>query len=49
MQFSDELMKVIVTEWENRPLNAREIASIACEFFAIKSGAIKIDNELIEN
>lgn len=48
MQYSGELMKCISNEWDNRALNTRDIAIIACEFFALKAGAIKLSDELIE-
>ncbi len=49
MQYSEELMKKISAEWENKALNTRDIAMLACEFFAMKAGAMKIQNEIIEN
>lgn len=49
MRYKDELMHAINHEWKNRALGARDIAEIACEFFAIKAGGMKIGDELLEN
>jgi hypothetical protein len=48
MQYSEELMKKFVDEWDKRALNARDLAGIACEFFAMKAGGMKIGDEIIE-
>jgi hypothetical protein len=49
MQFQDELQKHISEKWENKALSVRDISEIACEFFAVKAGAMKIGETLIEN
>ena len=50
MQYTDELQQLISKEWTDREkLSVRDIAEIACEFFAIKAGGIKIKNTIVEN
>lgn len=49
MQYSAELQQKISKEWTNRErLSVKDIAEIACEFFAIKTGGMKIGQEIIE-
>ena len=50
MQFTEELSNLISKQWTKKgSLSVNEISSIACEFFAIKAGGIKIDNSIVEN
>lgn len=49
MILQDELQKTISKAWEDKALSVRDISYIACEFFAMKAGAIKIKDEIIEN
>ncbi len=48
MQFQDELQNKITEIWKDKALSQRDLAIIACEFFAQKAGGMKINNELIE-
>lgn len=48
MKFKDELEQVLTDKWRKDLLSVRDIANIACEFFAIKAGAIKTKDEIIE-
>ncbi len=49
MQCRDELQQRISKEWTDRErLSVVDIAEIACEFFAIKAGAMKVAGEIIE-
>ena len=50
MQFTEELSTLISKQWtEKGSLSINEISSIACEFFAIKTGGIKINETILEN
>jgi hypothetical protein len=49
MRHQDELMNKLSDEWKEKALSVRDISQIACEFFAIKAGAMKIGDEIIEN
>ena len=49
MQYKNELADYISSEWNRVPLSCANIAAIACEFFAIKAGGIKVATEIIEN
>lgn len=49
MMHSQELQEKISKTWDTKPLSVRDIAEIACEFFALKAGAMKISGEIIEN
>lgn len=48
MKCRNELEELISDKWKKQPLSVRDVAEIACEFFAIKAGAIKTKNEIIE-
>lgn len=48
MKYKDDLISTISDEMSKNNLSIADIASIACEFFALKAGAMKVDNELIE-
>jgi len=48
MALQDELQKHITEKWEDKALSTRDIAAIACEFFALRAGAMKIKDEIIE-
>jgi len=48
MKFKEELEEVLTDRWRKDLLSVRDIANIACEFFAIKAGAIKTKDEIIE-
>ena len=49
IRHQDELQEHISKLWENKGLSVRDISQIACEFFALKAGAMKIGDEIIEN
>lgn len=49
MILQDELQKTISKAWDDKALSVRDISIIACEFFAIKAGGMKIGDEIIEN
>jgi len=49
MVFQDELQDYISTAWSDTSLSVRDISKIACEFFALKAGGMKIGEEIIEN
>jgi hypothetical protein len=49
MRHQDELQELISKEWNDKALSVRDISKIACEFFAIKAGAMKINGEILEN
>ena len=48
MQFKHELEEHLSAEWSKKPLSVRDVAYIASEFFAMKAGAIKVLDEIIE-
>lgn len=48
LKFKSELEDVISKNWKSTPLSVSDISAIACEFFALKAGAIKIKDEIIE-
>lgn len=49
MRHQDDLIDTINKKWENSQLSVRDIAQIACEFFALRAGAMKIGDKIIEN
>jgi len=49
MVLQDELQDHISTAWVDTALSVRDISKIACEFFALKAGGMKIGEEIIEN
>lgn len=49
MRYSNELQQHISNAWTDRErLSVMDIAEIACEFFALKAGGMKIKDEIIE-
>ena len=49
MIYQDELQQYITKKWEDKSLSVRDISQMACEFFALKAGAMKIKDEIIEH
>ena len=49
MTFVDELSEKIAIEWDLKPLSVDDISKIACEFFALKAGGMKIGDEILEH
>ena len=49
MVFQDELQEHITKTWSDRALSQRDLAIIACEFFAKKAGGMEVAGEIIEN
>jgi len=48
MILQDELTQVIQARWKENALSVAGIANIACEFFAIKAGGLKVNGEIVE-
>lgn len=49
LQYQDELTRLISSKWQDKALSVSDIASIACNFFAIKAGAMVVGDTIIEN
>jgi hypothetical protein len=49
MQYQDELTKYINNVWDDKPLSMNDVATVACEFFALKAGGMKVNDTIIEN
>jgi len=49
MKYSLELEEHLSDIWSKKALSIKDVANIASEFFAMKAGAMKIGNEIIEN
>jgi len=48
MQYQDELSEHIHKKWNEKGMSVYEFSKIACEFFAIKAGGMKVLNNIIE-
>ena len=48
MVLQEELTKEISKQWGEKPLSVANISKIACEFFAIKAGGMKLNGEILE-
>lgn len=49
MVLQDELQQELTKVWKDKTLSVSDISKIACEFFALRAGAIQIGDEIIEN
>ena len=48
MQYQDELQAFIWAKWKDKALSVNDVSRLSCEFFAIKSGGMKVLGEIIE-
>jgi hypothetical protein len=49
MVLQEDLQKEISKKWEEKALSVRDISMLACEFFALRAGGMKLGEEIIEN